>query len=102
MEIEKSGVYEIESFISTLKEELYLSYVNGEIVLNKLPSKSFDYLMKTFINKLIMTTNDDNFSNISIYKVIVDKDFNPLDILINETSIHFSQNQLYIYDDFLS
>ena len=102
MEIEKSGVYEIESFISTLKEELYLSYVNGEIVLNKLPSKSFDYLMKTFINKLIMTTNDDNFSNISIYKVIVDKDFNPLDILINETSIHFSQNQLYIYEIMIS
>ena len=102
MEIEKSGVNEIEEYLSSLKEEMYISYVNGEIVLNKLPSKTFDYLMKIFINKLIMTTNDDNFKNISIFKVIVDKNLNPLDILINDTSVRFSQNQLYIYEIMIS
>ena len=85
-EIEKSGVKEIEIYSSTLTDEIYLSYVDDVLTLNKLSPKRFDYLMKTFINKIIMTTNND-FYEINIYRMIVDQNYNPVKILMNDKSI---------------
>ena len=96
-EVEKSGVKEIEKYSSTLTDEIYLSYVDDVLTLNKLSPKRFDYLMKTFINKIIMTTNND-FYEINIYRMIVDENYNPVKILMNDKSIKFSETQLYTYE----
>ena len=48
--VEKSEVKEIEKYSSVLKNEMYLSYIDGNLVLNKLIPVRFDYLMKIFIN----------------------------------------------------
>ena len=96
-DIEKCGVKEIAEYSSIVRNEMYLSYNNNSLVLNKLAPKRFDYLMKTFINKLIMTTNND-FSNINIYQIIVDENFNPTEILINNSSELLSETQIYIYE----
>ena len=45
---------EIEIYSFTLKDEIYLSYVDDILTINQLSPKRFDYFMKTFINKIIM------------------------------------------------
>ena len=100
--IEKSGVKEIKKYSNVLKNEIYLSYIDGNLVLNKLIPVRFDYLMKTFINKLIMTTNDDNFINAKIYKIKVDENYNPIEIMNNNSNIKFNENQIFIYEILIS
>ena len=100
--VEKSGVKEIEKYSSSLKNEIYLSYIDGNLVLNQLVPVRFDFLMKTFINKLIMTTNNDNFINAKIYKIKVDENYNPLEIMNNNSDIIFNETQIFIYEILIS
>ena len=44
----------------------------------KSSNENFDYLMGSFINKLIVTTNSDDFQTAEIYPIIVDENFKPI------------------------
>ncbi len=56
--------------------------------------------MKTF--KLIMTTNNDNFIDFKIYKIKIDENYNPFEIMNNNSDIKFNENQIFIYEILIS
>ena len=43
-----------------------------------------------------MTTNNDNFINAKIYKIKVDENYNPLEIMNNNSDIIFNETQIFI------
>jgi hypothetical protein len=85
--IEQSNEKIINNYFKTEKQEVYITYSNGEFNVNKLAFQKIDYLMKTFINKLFMVIKN-NVSNINIYQLIIDENLIPLKssliILLND------------------
>ena len=53
--------------------------------------------MKTFINKIIMTTSY-NITKVNIFRFIVNEDFSEIKILKGNNIINFKEIEIYVYD----
>ena len=95
--IEQSNEKIINNYFKTEKQEVYITYSNGEFNVNKLAFQKIDYLMKTFINKIIMTTSY-NFTTVNIFRFIVDENFSKIKILKGNNIVNFKEIEIYVYD----
>ena len=79
--------YEAEDFVTYLtskKGEIHLTFENNILKNDKTSDETFSYLMGSFINKLIVTSNSEDFQTAKIYPIIVDENFQPLNIVNND------------------
>ena len=97
-EVEKSKDNDIKQYLSSKKDEIHLSFVNGILKYNIEREQTFDYLMGSFINKLIITTNSDDFQTAEIYPVIVNEDFQPIKLVNNKNLKELGSTQIFVYE----
>ena len=89
---------DIRKYLTTKKPEIHLIFENNTLKNDKTSYETFDYLMGSFINKLISTSNSDDFQNVNIYPLLVDDNFQPLKILNTKNLNEFESTQIYIYE----
>ena len=99
--IKNSNEILLKKYFETTRIEIYLSYINGELKVNKLAKQKMDYLMKTFINKVIMTTTY-NISLIDTFRFIVDEEFYPIKINLPKEIKELQEIELYVYEILIS
>ena len=58
--------------------------------------------MGSFINKLIITTNSDDFQTVDIYPILVDDNFYPIHLYNSHNLIKLKSTQIYIYEIMIS
>ncbi len=95
--IKNSNEKLIKKYFETTRIEIYLSYMNGELKVNKLAKQKMDYLIKTLINKIIMTSTY-NISLIETFRFIVDEEFYPIKIRLPEEIKELKEIELYVYE----
>ncbi len=93
---------EIRKYLSTKKNEIHLIFENNTLKNDKTSYETFDYLMGSFINKLISTSNSDDFQTVDIYPLLVDDNFQPLKLLNTKNLSEFGSTQIYIYEIMIS
>ena len=99
--IKNSNEIKIKKYLETSRIEIYLSYMNDELKVNKLATQKIDYLFKTFINKIIMTTTY-NISSIDTFRFIVDEEFYPIKIRLPKEIKELQEIELYVYEILMS
>ena len=97
-EVEKSKDNDIKKYLSSKKDEIHLSFENLILKYNIEREQNFDYLMGSFINKLIVTTNSDDFQTAEIYPVIVNENFQPIKIVNANNLKELGITQIYVYE----
>ena len=97
-EVEKSKDDDIKQYLSSKKDEIHLSFENHILRYIIETEQSFDYLMGSFINKLIVTTNSDDFQTAEIYPVIVNDNFQPIKLVNINNLTELGNTQIYVYE----
>ena len=93
---------EIKNYLSTKKNEIHIVFRNNTIKNDKTSYENFDYLMGSFINKLITTSNSDDFQTVDIYPLLVDDNFQPLKLFNTKNLNELGNTQIYIYEILIS
>ena len=93
---------EIRNFLTFKKGEIHLIYENNILKNEKTSNESFSYLMESFINKLLVTSNSDDFQSANIYPIIVDENFQPINLINNDDLEELGNTQIYIYEIMIS
>ena len=101
-EVEKSKDNEIEIFLTSKKNEIHLFFDNNSLYYSIASKQNFEYLMGSFINKLIITTNSDDFQTVDIYPILVDDNFYPIHLYNSHNLIKLKSTQIYIYEIMIS
>ena len=97
-EAEKSNNNEIKMFLNFEKKEIHYAFVNNSLKNDRGTLQDFDYLMVSFINKLVISTNSEDFQTVEIYPLIVNEYFEPIYILNKDNSVYLGTTQIYIYE----
>ena len=97
-EVEKSKDNDIKVFLTSKKNEIHLFYENNSLYHSIASKENFEYLMGSFINKLIITTNSDDFQTADIYPILVDDNFYPIYLYNNHNISKLQSTQIYIYE----
>ena len=100
--VAESNDEEIRQFLTSKKGEIHLTFENNILKNDKTSDETFSYLMGSFINKLIVTSNSEDFQTAKIYPIIVDDDFKPLNIVNNDGLEELGKTQIYIYEIMIS
>ena len=93
---------EIRNYLTTKKAEIHIIFENNTLKNDKTSYESFDYLMGSFINKLITTSNSENFQTVAIYPLLVDDNFQPLKLINTKNLNKLDSTQIYIYEILIS
>ena len=93
---------EIRNYLTTKKTEIHLIFEDNTLKNDKTSYETFDYLMGSFINKLMTTSNSDDFQTVNIFPLLVDDDFKPLKLFNIKNLNEFGSTQIYIYEIMIS
>jgi hypothetical protein len=89
---------EIKNYLNSKKTEIHLVFENNTIRNDKTSNETFDYLMGSFINKLIVSSNSDDFQTTEIYPLIVNEQFRPVNLVNTNNLTSLGNTQIYIYE----
>jgi len=93
---------EIKNYLNSKKTEIHLVFENNTIRNDKTSNETFDYLMGSFINKLIVSSNSDDFQTTEIYPLIVNEQFRPVNLVNTNNLTSLGNTQIYIYEIMIS
>ena len=96
--VSESNDKEIKNYLTSKKDEIHLTFQNNKLKNDKTTNETFSYLMASFINKLIVTSNSEDFQTAKIYPIIVDENLKPINIINNDGLEELGNTQIYIYE----
>ena len=100
--VAKSNDKEIRNYLTSKKSEIHLIFENNILKNDKTSDETFDYLMGSFINKLMVTSNSEDFQTAKIYPLIVNEEFRPLMLINTQNLENLGNTQIYIYEIMIS
>jgi hypothetical protein len=100
--VAKSRDRDIRNYLTSKKSEIHLVYENNILKNDKTSDETFDYLMGSFINKLIVTSNSEDFETAKIYPLLVNENFKPVNLVNTDNLDDLGDTQIYIYEIMIS
>ena len=100
--VAKSKDIDIRNYLTSKKSEIHLVYDNNILKNDKTSNETFDYLMGSFINKLIVTSNSEDFETAKIYPLLVNENFKPVNLVNTDNLDYLGDTQIYIYEIMIS